>query len=169
MALFADRGFEAVSVQQIAAAAGVTAPTFYAHFAGKEQIVLPVPTEEEFVAFLALEPGDVALAERIRRLTPYWLGQFSGPEEQAALLARWRVVAATPSLRLRAGEYERTTAHTLLAALAATGATVSAADRVVVAACLAAFTATFLEWADVNGERKLEELAQEAFDALRGF
>ena len=35
-------------------------------------------------------------------------------------------------------------------------------------AYLSAYTAGLLAWADGNGERKLEELIDEAFDALEG-
>lgn len=34
--LFADKGFEAVSVEEIAATAGVSKPVVYEHFGGKE-------------------------------------------------------------------------------------------------------------------------------------
>jgi hypothetical protein len=39
-------------------------------------------------------------------------------------------------------------------------------DAIVVNAYLSAFTAGLLGWADCNGERKLEELVDEAFDVL---
>ncbi len=40
-ALFAERGYDAVSVGDIAQAAGVSVPTFYAYFRTKEHVVLP--------------------------------------------------------------------------------------------------------------------------------
>ena len=47
------------------------------------------------------------------------------------------------------------------------GATLRPADQIVVNAYLSAYTAGMLAWADCNGERKLEELVDEAFDALQ--
>jgi hypothetical protein len=47
------------------------------------------------------------------------------------------------------------------------GATLGPADQVVVNAYLSAFTLGMLAWADCNGEHKLEELIDEAFDALQ--
>jgi AcrR family transcriptional regulator len=168
MRLFAERGFEAVSVGDITRAAGVTAPTFYAHFNGKEDVVLPVPTAAEFAAVLPLQSdGAGSVAEQMRRLIPLWFS-LVGPEEWKAVLARWRVVAGTPSLRRRAPEYERATAEAILDAFAATGAALTASDRVVVHAFLAAVTHALLEWAEGNGERKLEEVAAAAFEALQG-
>ena len=165
MRLFAELGFEAVSVIQIAAAAGVSVPTFYAHFPHKEDIVLPVPTAEDFAPFLGLEPCDLPLAERMTRLAPYWLAQFTGAAREE-LLNRWRVVATTPSLRLKAAEYERVTARAVVEAFERAGTVLTPADRVAATAVLAAFTAAFLAWADSEGAVSLEQAAQEAFQAL---
>jgi hypothetical protein len=77
------------------------------------------------------------------------------------------VIADTPTLRMRAAEFERTTAGMVADALPGRpGATLPPADHVVVNAYLSAFTLGLLAWADGNGERKLEELIDEAFDAL---
>ena len=48
MRLFDEHGFERVSVGQIAAAAGVSVPTFYSHFASKEQVVI-VPISQRTI------------------------------------------------------------------------------------------------------------------------
>jgi AcrR family transcriptional regulator len=166
MRLFGEHGFEAVSVGQIAAAAGVSVPTFYAHFGSKEQVVLPVPSGEEIAGFLTLEPSDLPLGERIRRLAPHWFAQFP-PEERVELLARWRVVATTPGLRVRAAEYERATAETMIEAFEKAGAPLEPAERVVATVYLTAFTAAFLSWADAAGAISLEDAAAEAFRPLR--
>ena len=77
-------------------------------------------------------------------------------------------MATTPSLRLRAAEYERTTAKLLIDRLApAQDAAVVPEAQVVVTAYLSAVTAAFLAWADSNGERDLAEIVDEAFRALQ--
>jgi len=43
MALFDERGYEEVAIGQIAAAAGVSVPTFYAHYAGKDELIMALP------------------------------------------------------------------------------------------------------------------------------
>jgi len=166
MRLFAEEGFETVHVGRIAAEAGVSVPTFYAHFASKEQIVLPVPSAEELGGFLELAPSDLPLGERIRQLAPLWFGQFRA-EDREQLLARWRIVARTPGLRIRAAEYERATAETLIGAFEKAGGPLPPSDRVVATAYLTAFTATFLAWADSDGAIPLEEAAELAFASLR--
>jgi AcrR family transcriptional regulator len=166
MRLFQEHGFERVNTGQIAAAAEVSVPTFYAHFASKEHVVLQLPTQEEMAVLLAEQPADLPVAARIRRAVPAWLAQM-GRDERADLLARWRVIASTPALRMRAAEFERTTAGMVAGALPTEpGESLSPADAVVVSAHLAAYTAGVLAWADCNGERELEELVQEAFAAL---
>jgi AcrR family transcriptional regulator len=165
--LFQEHGFDEVSVGQIVAGAGVSVPTFYAHYQSKEHIVMQLPSAEDFAALLAGEPPELPLTERIRRAVPMWLSQWT-PEFREDALTRWRIVAATPSLRVRAAEFERATGGMVADALpTAPGAALRPADAIVVNAYMSAYTAALLAWADCNGERKIEELVDEAFDALR--
>ena len=165
--LFQEQGFEQVSVGQIAAAASVSVPTFYAHFQSKEHIVMHLPTAHDFAAILAGQPTDLSLHERIRRAIPPWLGTWT-PEYREDALARWRIIAATPALRLRAAEFERTSGGVLADALPTPpGGAVQPADAIVINAYMSAYTAALLAWADSNGERKIDELVEESFDVLK--
>ena len=165
MKLFQERGFERVSVGQIASGAGVSVPTFYAHYPSKEHIVMQLPTAEDIAALIASQPAGLPVAERIRRAAPEWLARWT-PELLEGELARWRVIATTPALRRRAAEFERATADMVTDALPTERAVSRPQDAAVVNAYLAAFTAGVLAWADGNGERKIEEHVEEAFDAL---
>jgi AcrR family transcriptional regulator len=168
MELFQEHGFEQVSVGQIAAGASVSVPTFYAHYPSKEHVVMQLPTAEEMTALLAGQPTHLPVAERIRRAVPVWFASWT-PELREAVLARWRVIAETPVLRTRAAEFERTTADLVTHAMPTeSGSKLTAADAIVVNAYLSAYTAGLLAWADCNGAHKLEELVDEAFDALQG-
>jgi AcrR family transcriptional regulator len=167
MRLFQEHGFEQVNVGQIASGAGISVPTFYAHYPSKEHLVMQLPTAEEMSALLADQPVELPVAERIRRAAPLWFAQWT-PEFREAQLARWKVIASTPALRTRAAEFERATAGMVADALPGkAGASIRPADQVVVNAYLAAFTLGLLAWADCNGEHKLEELVDEAFEALQ--
>jgi AcrR family transcriptional regulator len=167
MRLFQDHGFEQVSVAQIAAEAGVSVPTFYAHYPSKEHIVMQLPTAEEVAAIIAELPADLPFAERLRRGPVQFLAAWT-PEFRAAQLVRWRVIAGTPSLRTQAAAFERRTAGFIVDALPPTpGTPLRPAEAVVVNAYMSAYTSALLAWADGNGERKLEELVDEAFDALQ--
>jgi AcrR family transcriptional regulator len=165
--LFQEHGFEQVSVGQIAGGAGVSVPTFYAHYPSKEHLVMQVPSAHGFATLLADQPPELPLADRIRRAVPLWLSQWT-PEFREDALARWRVVAATPSLRTRAAEFERATGGVVADALPTQpGMALRPADAIVVNAYMSAYTHALLAWADCSGEHKLEELVDEAFDALQ--
>ena len=166
--LFRTEGFEAVNVGRIAKAAGVSVPTFYAHYPSKEHIVMQLPSADDFAALLADLPADLPVATRFRQGVLLWMSQWS-PEFRQDALARWRVIASTPSLRTRAAEFERTSGHVVAGAMPLVpGTTPRTADLIVINAYMSAYTAALLGWADSDGERKLEELMDEAFDALGG-
>jgi AcrR family transcriptional regulator len=164
--LFQEHGFEQVNVGQIASGAGVSVPTFYAHYQSKEHLVMQVPSAAQMEALLATQPAELPIAERIRRAAPLYFADWT-PEFREEQLARWEIIANSPSLRTRAAEFERTTAGLVADARAAeSGTTLGSAEQVVVNACLAAYTAGLLAWADSHGERKIEETVDEAFAAL---
>lgn len=166
--LFQREGFDAVNVGQIARAADVSVPTFYAHYPSKEHLVMAVPSAEDFGNVLAELPAELPVAVRFRQAVLAWMAQWSAEFRQDAL-ARWRVIATTPSLRTRAAEFERTSGHVVADAMPVEpGAAPRTSDLIVINAYMSAYTAGLLAWADGNGERKLEELMDEAFDALEG-
>lgn len=117
--LFATRGYEAVSVEDVAAAAGLSAPGVYRHFADKQALLIDVVrggiaqlegcsvdegahlvTLVEHLAALAVQRPPAAVVWR-------WTGLHLAPEQQRevgrrthTLLARWgaRLRAARPGL-----------------------------------------------------------------------
>jgi len=166
LALFKEHGFESVHVGQIARAAGVSVPTFYAHFPSKEHMVMHLPSADDFADFLAEFPGELPIAARLRQAVPQWTAGWS-QEFRDDALARWRIVATTPSLRTRAAEFERATGNVVADALPPDARrTPRQSEAIVINAYMSAYTAALLEWADGNGERKLEELIEQSFDAL---
>jgi AcrR family transcriptional regulator len=168
MRLFQERGFDRVSVGDIAGAAKVSVPTFYAHFQNKEHIVMQMPTQDEVDAILSAQPTDVPLAQRIRSGILAWIAHYA-PDERAELLARWRIVVASPTLRNQAATFERATAGLVSGALKADaqpGSSPVTMD-VVVTASLSAYTQIILRWAEADGRLSLEEVAEDVLGALR--
>ena len=168
MRLFRERGYEHVSVGDIATAAKVSVPTFYAHFQSKEHIVMQMPTQDEVDRILAVQPTDVPLAERVRNGIMGWIAHYDG-DELEQLLERWRIVVATPGLRNRAAEFERATAGLVADALKADTRPDSSpvAMDVVVTASLSAYTQIILRWAEGDGRRSLKDVAEDVLAALR--
>src|SRR5687767_10810656 len=78
MRLFRERGFDAVAVGDIAAAAGVSVPTFYAHYESKDHLILALPTPEEVGALFEHFPSDMPTAEVLRTVMVGTLKHGSG-------------------------------------------------------------------------------------------
>lgn len=166
-ALIAERGYERVSVGDIATAAGISVPTFYSYFPSKEHVVLPDQDHTTIAAPFTRQPATLPLAERIHRGLRAMI-DTAGPDTRADLLRRWRLVLTVPALRSRSADRENASAAVLLDALGVDPAgTDTAAEVVVVAASLTASTTAFLRWAATDGRRPLEDLVDEAFAALR--
>ncbi|MDP5185016.1 TetR/AcrR family transcriptional regulator [Blastococcus sp. BMG 814] len=162
--LFETEGFDQVSVSRLATAAGVSVPTFYAHYPSKEHVVMRLMAPAQVAALIAAQPAHLPLAVRIRRAAVESLTGI-GAEVRDQLHARWQIIAGSSSLRHRAGEFDRITA-TMVAEACADGGRPRPADLVVASAYLAAYTTGLLTWADGDGEHTLEECIEAAFDAL---
>ena len=166
LALFQRDGFEAVNVGQIAREADISVPTFYAHYPSKEHLVMQVPSAEAFVTLLAGFPAELPVGARFRQAVSVWVSQWT-PEFRADALARWRIIAASPSLRTRAAEFERTTGHLVAEAMPpGPDGQVRSSDGIVINAYMSAYTAGLLAWAEEGGVRSLEAVMDEVFDAL---
>ncbi|MCZ2858766.1 TetR/AcrR family transcriptional regulator [Blastococcus sp. VKM Ac-2987] len=162
--LFEELGFDQVSVGAIATASGVSVPTFYAHYPSKEHLVMRLTAPEQVAALIAAQPLTLPLAARIRRAAVSSLDGVDG-EHRAQLHARWQIIAGSPALRHRAGEFDRITA-TMVAEALADGGPPRTVDLVVASAYMAAYTTGLLAWADSGDATSLEECVQAAFDAL---
>lgn len=94
--LFDERGFDAVTVEQIAAAARVSARTFYRYFPSKED-VLQVKIDrwtEALRAALEHRPGDEPPLRSLRLAL-----EEIASREDPVLLRRWiTVIASTPNV-----------------------------------------------------------------------
>ncbi|MGY1770295.1 helix-turn-helix domain-containing protein [Blastococcus sp. SYSU D00813] len=168
MRLFLERGYEDVSVGEIAREAGVSVPTFYAHFPNKEHVVLPMPDRPAVMAALAARPVTDSVFASVRDAMLDWLSLPQDRDLQE-MLDRWRVVVATPGLRLRAAEYERATAEIVLESLPPTAMTPDRrlATELVVIALFSSYTLVLLRWAEEGGARSPVEVAHEVLTTLR--
>jgi AcrR family transcriptional regulator len=168
MRLFLERGFDGVNVGQIASAAGVSVPTFYAHFPSREHIVLPLPDRADVAAALAAQPVGASAFEMVRNAMLGWIGAFQGREREE-LLERWSVVIASPGLRLRAAEHERASALIVLESLppALVAPQQRLATELVITALFSTYTQILLRWAEAGGARSLEDVATEVLTTLR--
>lgn len=167
--LFAERGYDQVTVEQIAAAAGVSHMTFFRYFPTKEDVVLSDSYDPMLVEFIHATPKDQPPISRIRAALTTGLARVYAAD-RAALLAQNKLIAATPALRARLWEDQAATQHLFIDALGIAGddTTTQLRSAVIVNACLAAASTAVLTWAANNGTPELPELLDDAFDALTG-
>jgi len=103
--LFERQGYEATTIDDIAAAADVSPRTFFRYFATKEEVALGDDLGPEILGLLAARPADEPMLESARHVVADSLVLVT-EDDRAALLARLRVVYRTPSLRARRWEYQ---------------------------------------------------------------
>jgi AcrR family transcriptional regulator len=102
--LFLERGFDAVSVAEVAAAAGISKPTLFRYFPAKEDLVLhriaDHETEAARVAAGAADPVDALCRNFLAGLERR--DPVTGLNDHPAVLAFHTLLYGTPSLVARA-------------------------------------------------------------------
>src|SRR3984957_6944727 len=108
MRLFRDQGYEATTVEQIAADAEISTATFYRYYRDKEDVVINDGDREDFVEeVLAGSPGRESVFDTIRVLFEWTAAELESDRD--AVLVRLRLVSEVPALRAgrRAGQHAR--------------------------------------------------------------
>lgn len=161
--LFGRHGYDATTVAQIAAAAGVTEMTFFRHFGSKADVLLDDPYDPLVAVAVGRERLDLdAITRVVRGIHATWQAIPARAGED--IKARVRIAAQTPSLRAAMWQNTDRTERLIVDQLIGDGVDRLTA-RVAVAAVLAGLTAALLEWASSDAE-DLRPVLQAAFDAL---
>ncbi|MFF0312620.1 TetR family transcriptional regulator [Streptosporangium sp. NPDC004379] len=105
MRLFAERGFEAVTVNEIAEAAEVAKATLFAYFPTKESLVLRGVGEDDPAGAVTGRPAGTSSLEALRA---HYHGLAAAPVPADAmdrdeLITRIRVITESPALTAAAG------------------------------------------------------------------
>lgn len=170
--LFAEHGFDQVTVDQIATAAGMSGRTFHRYFPAKEDVVVGEPEQwgefvrDAFAARTADEPvwdsllasfeafiGFLAESGRVQR------GKFA-----------MRVLVSTASLRARNLEKHQLWGRMLVPLVAARLADdddTALRAEIIVQAALACLDVAFTTWANVDDDTTISELLERSFAMLR--
>ena len=165
--LFGEQGYDATTVEQIAAAAGVSHMTFFRYFPTKEDVALSDSYDPLFAGLIGQTPATWPLTERIRSVLVQGLRQVYDADRDT-LLAQNKLIVSTPALRERLWASQMDTQQLILQALdvGQPDPRPSFQDRVTVAACLAAATTAILTWVENNGTPDLPDLLEQAFDTI---
>ena len=167
VARFMAKGFDQVTVEEIAAAADVSAMSVYRWFGTKEALVLwdefDPPILAEVDARLADEPPLVAVRNAMVALLDDVYDR-----ERALALDRAQLIFKEPDL-LAAGEQNARALRDALNDLFVTRAGLGELDARAMAAVASALLSTAIEqWQGLDGRRPLAELITQTFDVLEG-
>lgn len=162
--LFDERGFDHVTVEQIASAAGVSHMTFFRNFPTKESVVLDDPYDPVIGEAVAAQSADLPALERVRRgVLEAW--RALDPPDDGTTLIRLRLAASHPSLRARVWENNLRTEDVIVEALRRTGVERLEA-RVAAGAVNGALTAALFDWAEEDGAGSLGERIEKALSLV---
>jgi AcrR family transcriptional regulator len=168
MQLFAEHGFDNVTVDDIAAAAGTSPRTFFRYFMTKDEIVLDYERtlQERLVAALRSRPSDEGPVEALRQA--YIQTSHVEPADRARVLQLGRVLDSAPALRAqvngeRIADYPELTRH--LADRMGTDPT-DVRIRVIVASMGAVAATEFRTWVSGGGRGDPAEHIARALDVI---
>jgi AcrR family transcriptional regulator len=163
--LYADRGFEQTTVEEIAKRAGLTERTFFRHFADKREVLFSGASalEDHLRRALGEAPASLSAIDAVGSALESIAGDFE--ERRDFARRRQRIIAANADLQ----EREHVKLATLAAALAETLRRRGAAD---VTANLAAemgiviFRIAFERWIDDANQQTLAQTMRATFNEL---
>ena len=167
LALFAEQGFAATTVPEIAARAGLTTRTFFRHFADKREVLFAGEAELPALAAQLVANAPAALAPMA--VIAHGLGAVAarvGAARPEDLRMRRAVIAADEGLRER--ELRKFAALSEAAARAFRDRGVDPLTATLAAElAVMAFRVAVARWLDDGGEQELPEIVADTLHALR--
>jgi len=170
MRLFLEQGFERTTVDQIAAAAGLSRTSFFRYFATKEDVVLGSLEElgHRVLEALVARPPQEPVWQSLRRAFDVVLQEVAALGDEG--LREARMLDDTPSLKTSQLGKQLTWQSLLLPVVArrigVTGETLDPRPRALVAAGLACLNAAIDSWNASEGLSDLPRLLDQAMSAL---
>ncbi|WP_330289145.1 TetR family transcriptional regulator [Streptomyces sp. NBC_00576] len=171
--LFLAKGFDAVSVAEVAAAAGISKPTLFRYFPAKEDLVLHrfADHEDEAARVVRAARADTgAGASPVDALRRHFLDGLSredpvtGLNSAPEVLAFHRLLYGTPSLVARAYEYQQRSEAVLAVALGDTLAARLAAGQIIAVQRILAQE----NWRRIAAGQAVEAVREDAVAAAEG-
>jgi AcrR family transcriptional regulator len=169
--LFGERGFDSVTVDDIAAEADVSRRTFFRYFASKEDVLLA----DHFVQLarlreaMAARPADESSLTALRNALLSTTGDFEDRKEKVML--RGRIMRDTPSLQARSLVHQKAweeAMEEMVADRLGVDPAVDLRPGVVAATALAAMRVAYNNWLTAGASGDLIAMTTEALDLLDG-
>jgi len=171
LALFTEKGFDAVTIDDIAAAADVSRRTFFRYFASKEDVILSDHPKRlgELQVALDRRPDDEPALTALRHAILSLADRFE--EQRDHMLRRFRLVTTTPALEARSLCLQRNWETSVTAMLAERMGVDPAKDLrpgVVAATTMAAMRVATVNWLAGGGQGDLPAIVAASLDLLDG-
>jgi AcrR family transcriptional regulator len=169
--MFAERGYYGVSMDDIGAAAGVTGPALYHHFAGKEAMLAAalIPVSEQLLASgrqcIAEHPGD-AVAALVALVSFHVDFALAHPEVIVLHLHELDRLPEEPRRQIR--RLQRQYVEEWVGALTALRDLEAAEARILAHAAFGLMNSTPFLGGEVDRQRRSELLCAATLAALRG-
>ena len=185
--IFAERGYDATSVADVAEAAGVPPVTVYRHFPTKEDLVLVDRNGPLIAEQIAATSPAQPLVRRIGIALIRSAEALTGADQEGDpianerfLLTRLQLMNTTPALRARHLDNQYALQRAIVDALGPGAAGFDATDdetgtdaafqaQAAVSACLAAMHTALVRWAEDDGIDELPDVVAGALTAAFGF
>lgn len=171
LTLFCERGFDAVTIDDIAAAADVSRRTFFRYFASKEDVILSDHPKrlDELQAALDRRPTEEPALTALRNAIMSMAGTYE--EDREHMLRRFRLMTTTPALEARSLCLQRnweTAVTEMVAARMGVGPAEDLRPGVVAATTMAAMRVATVNWLAGDGKGDVLVIVAEALDLLDG-
>ena len=165
--LIAEQGYDATTVDQIAAAADISPSTFFRYFPSKEDLIIQDQYDDIMLAGLRSLPRDLTPLAALRETMRLAFAQMDQGELDK-VLERTKLIMAVPALRARSLENFLDMLNMMSGAIAErTG--LDANDfriRVIAGAVVGAFVAVLDIWVESDGGQNLPELLDRTLEEL---
>ncbi|WP_018653042.1 TetR family transcriptional regulator [Actinomadura flavalba] len=161
--LFAEQGYDATTVEQIAAAAEISPSTFFRYFPTKEDVVVTDEYDPVMEHVLGEQPPDVPPLTAVRATLRQVLGELAR-QDTATIATRVRLLVEVPQLRARVMESLRGGTFLVLTRLLAERTGRRADDPLVATFCFAVLgvlVAALYDWLDGGATGDLPALVDE--------
>lgn len=164
--LFAERGYEATTVAEIAARAGLTERTFFRHFTDKREVLFSGSGALTEIATTSVAQAPASMPPLVVAVEALATASAFLQERRELACRRMAVVASTSELRERELIKLAGMASALSEALRGRGV-VEPTATLAAEAAIAAFKSAFARWAATGGEGTLADLVRQAADELK--
>jgi AcrR family transcriptional regulator len=167
--LFAARGFDQVTVEEIAEASEVSPRTFFRYFAAKEDTLFAESDAGRAILLesLATQPVDVPLLEALQSAMRSVVAYYA--DQRDRLCMRQQVVTSSPSLRTRTAERQQRWETDVVEHVRASGRAGDMDDlelRLLVASTTTALRVAVETWVAADSDGALVDLLDIAFRRL---